>query len=164
MQSQIRFMKLLAAISTCCLFFSSANAQRQISVQSPDGKISVNISTNRSLQYTVRHEENILLHPSTIDLFVQSGKLSDDLRIAKTTRASANYKITSPVPEKRKEITDQYNQVTIRFRGPFSIIFRAYNDGVAYRILTHFRDSITIKNETATFVLNAKDKIYFPVS
>lgn len=37
------------------------------------------------------------------------------------------------------------------FRKGFRIIFRAYNDGVAYRIATGFKDSIIVNTETAHF-------------
>jgi alpha-glucosidase len=33
----------------------------------------------------------------------------------------------------------------------FAVIFRAYNDGVSYRIRTSFKDTIIVSNETAAF-------------
>src|SRR4029077_3829035 len=41
--------------------------------------------------------------------------------------------------------------------------FRAYNDGIAYRISTSFRDSITIMKETASFKFMKNAHAFAPV-
>jgi alpha-glucosidase len=59
--------------------------------------------------------------------------------------------IISPIPEKRKIIRNEYTEMVIAFKQPFSLEVRAFNDGVAYRLLTQFRDSVFVKNELAQF-------------
>ena len=70
--------------------------------------------------------------------------------------------IISPVPEKRKNIHDEYNVMSIGFRQPYKIEFRVYDDGVAYRFLTLFKDSVTIQNEVAEFHFPGIPSAYFP--
>ncbi len=106
----------------------------------------------------------LLLQPSIIDLEFENGqRLSNDLKLQKKTILSHNEKIISPVPEKRKEITNNYNELTLRFVSPYTVAFRIYNDGVAYRIETRFNDSIIIKNELALFNFNAGQKVLLPL-
>ena len=90
-------------------------------------------------------------------------RLSNDLKLQKKTITSHNEKIISPVPEKRKVIIDNYNELTLQFRQPYTILFRVYNDGVAYRIITRFKDSIIIKNEVALFNFSANKKVLLPI-
>ncbi|HQW93587.1 MAG TPA: glycoside hydrolase family 97 protein, partial [Ferruginibacter sp.] len=71
--------------------------------------------------------------------------------------------IVSPVPEKRKIIPDIYNQLTLKFAQPYSLLFRVYDDGVAYRIVTRFRDSVIIQNEEAVFSFEKGKKILLPI-
>ena len=48
----------------------------------------------------------------------------------------------------RKEISDRYNQVVFDFEENYSVEFRAYNNGVAYRFVTWLKEKqVTVKNE-----------------
>lgn len=71
-------------------------------------------------------------------------------------------KITSPVPEKRKIITDDYSLLTIQLLQPYKIEFRVYDDGVSYRFSTAFKDSIIVQSELAEFNFSQGSSAYFP--
>ena len=145
------------------LFFSFGYAVDKKEIFSPDGKIKVIVEAKEHLTYSVSYENRIILLPSIIDLTLENGMaISGKTDFKKTTTRSNNSIIISPVPEKRTNIPDIYNELIIRFRTPFSIAFRVYNDGVAYRFLSHFKDSIIIRHETATFNFPAAHPVYYP--
>ena len=101
-------------------------------VNSPDKKIQVTVRYKTKLSYTIKYLDQLILQPSYIDIFLSDGKsLSGDLSVLKKSIQYFNEKIISPVPEKRKEITDNYNLLTLRFKNPYTLLFRVYNDGVA---------------------------------
>ncbi|HEY0610088.1 MAG TPA: glycoside hydrolase family 97 N-terminal domain-containing protein, partial [Chitinophaga sp.] len=129
-------------------------------ILSPDKKIRVHIDVSNGLFYSVSFNGQTLLQPSQIAL--QVAGIPNDLAIKQVITRSVNEVITSPVPEKRKLIPDVYNEVTIRFRRPFSLTFRVYNDGVAYRFATHVKDSLTINGETAQFNFPEAFPLYYP--
>jgi alpha-glucosidase len=116
-----------------------------IRITSPDNKTSVVIHINKKITYTLSYNGVVVLQPSEIDMIFNGVKISDDLRIASSKNGFVKDSIISPVPEKRKVIPDVYNQLNIQFKKPYSLIFRVYNDGVAYQFVTKFRDSITVK-------------------
>jgi alpha-glucosidase len=135
-----------------------------ISVSSPDKKIKVSVDLSKQVSYSVSYGGSVVLLPSYIDLTLDNGKsLSDGRKGAKTSVQSFSSVITAPVPEKRKSIPDQYNQLTIQFKEPYTLLFRVYNDGVAFRIITRFRDSITIRNEVARFSFPEGKKVLLPI-
>ncbi len=132
-------------------------------IHSPDKRISVIVETKESLFYSVYFNGKILLEPSPINLTLSDGSdISGKISFRKTSTRSHNSVIISPVPEKRKNIPDTYNELIIRFRTPVSIIFRVYNDGVAYRLFTHYKDTIIVKNETVTYNFPANHAVYYP--
>ncbi len=140
------------------------SAADSVIVSSPDKKISITVHYKNRLSYSVKYHEELILQPSYIDLTLNNGKsLSDDLRILRKTIQVFDEKIISPVPEKRKQITDNYNLLTLQFKQPYTLLFRVYNDGVAYRVVTRFKDSIVIKNEVAQFTFNPGKKVLLPV-
>ena len=66
------------------------------------------------------------------------------------------------------QIKDQRSQIiaifcTISFNSGFSLQFRAYNDGVAYRFETSLKDEITVKNEISEFQFPAGSHSWYPL-
>ena len=133
-------------------------------VSSPDKRIEVNIQLSNKIDYSVKFEGKYILEPSAINLLLANKKdLTGDLQIRRSFLHVVNEVIISPVPEKRKEIPDHYTELRIDFKLPYSLLFRVYNDGVAYRWATSFKDSITVINEQAEFVFPAGKKVRLPL-
>lgn len=129
---------------------------------SPNGRIRVTVSGDSVLRYSVGYDNKWLLEPSQVDMLLQDGRrLSSNLRTKKVVRNSVNAVIVSPVPEKRVNIPDRYNSLLITYRSGFGIEFRAYDDGVAYRIHSYLADSITITGETAQFKFHRPHPVYY---
>ncbi len=140
-------------------------AADSLQVSSPDKKTTVTVYYKEKISYTVQYNNELILLPSSIDLMVEGYKnLSADIKVKSKKLETIDEVITSPVPEKRKIISNQYNQLSIQFSQPYTLLFRVYNDGVAYRIVTRFKDdSITINNEEAIFSFAPNKKILLPI-
>lgn len=156
-------MKKICLAILILSFFNFSYAADKKTITSPDGKIKVTIEANGNLSYSIVYEDKPLLLPSVLNMVLENGAtISGKIDLKKTKIRNNNSIIISPVPEKRTNIPDVYNELTIRFKTPFSIIFRVYNDGVAYRFLSHIKDSVIIKQETATFNFPANHLVYYP--
>ncbi len=120
---------------------------------SPNGEISVLIQNIKGLKYSVQYKGNTILVNNKIDLVIAGKQSLSNISqsITSLTRNTVNSNIQVPVSERRKNILDNYNELIIQFKGHYSLHFRAYDNGVAYRIGTSFQDSIYIQNETAQF-------------
>jgi alpha-glucosidase len=157
-------MKYLFITIYSLFFLDTALAADSLSVSSPDKSITVKISIDKAVYYTISMDKQLLVLPSVIDLSFGDGKkMSDGLSIKAKKITSVDQFITAAVPVQRKNIPDKYNELTIQFKQPYGLVFRAYNDGVAYRIVTRFRDSIVINNETALFRFIPGSTVIAPV-
>jgi alpha-glucosidase len=138
-----------------CLWLNS-RCSDTLSVCSPSGKICVKIWMDKNLKYGI-------LEPSEADMLLSNNQsFSYNNSIKSHVIKSVTNEIISPVPEKRKIIKDDYNLLSIVFRRPYKIEFRVYDDGVAYRFLTLFKDSITVQNEVASFHFPESSAAWFP--
>ncbi|MBS1918587.1 MAG: glycoside hydrolase family 97 protein [Bacteroidetes bacterium] len=156
-------MKKFVLSTFCVALFYSARSADTLSLRSPSGNIVVKIWKSAIVQYDISFQNKLILAASDIDMLLNDGRsLSANNSIRSYSCKKENAVIVSPVPEKRKNIPDVYNELTIKFKQPYQIIFRAYDDGVAYRISTSFKDSLIIKNETADFNFTENDSVYFP--
>ena len=51
-----------------------------------------------------------------------------------TSTSSTSEKVY-PVAGNYRELTDHYNELSLKFKDGYSVIFRMYNEGMAYRFL-----------------------------
>ncbi len=132
-------------------------------LHSPSGKISVHVWMNKQLQYEVLMGDKVIVEPSAIDFLLNKNRsLSANNSIQSSAIKKVNEQIISPVPEKRKLIADVYNQLSVAFKQPYKVEFRAYDDGVAYRIQTQFKDTILVDNEVAEIRFPGTPSAWFP--
>jgi alpha-glucosidase len=151
---------LFAFFILCCFNARSADT---LQVCSPSGKICVKVWMGKQLTYQIFYETKTILDPSIIDFLLDKNRsLSVNNSIRSSSIKKISEQIISPVPEKRKIIPDIYNVLTLSFRQPYTVEFRVYDDGFAYRISTSFKDSIYVRNETAQFSFPGQPSVYFP--
>src|SRR5215212_8100606 len=144
------------------LFSIPCTAQQTL--LSPDKKIKISISLNPEISYHVFYAGKQIIAPSLIDMILSDGtQLSKAKGIRKIITGSNNTVIVSPVPEKRINIPDIYNEIKIELKSPFTLTFRAYNDGIAYRIGSLIKDSIIVKSEIAQFMFPPCHLLYSEV-
>jgi len=160
-----RMRKLLfTAASAFAACISLGLHAQTLSATSPDGTMKVNITTDKTLMYSVTAGDKVIVQPCVIDITLASGqKLSDNLSVQSVKTSSISETIIPDVAEKRKSIPDVYNKLLFGVGKNFSVEFRAYNDGIAYRIITRFKDSIIIQNEQAVFNFPANSNIIAPL-
>lgn len=140
----------------------SAYSQKSYTLTSPGGKTKVTVRIDDSVYYSIEVNKRTLIRPSAIALLTQKNSLGIKAQVRRTRSRSVNEVIINPVPFKRKNIPDHFNELTIDFRGNYEIVFRAYDDGVAYRFQTRFSDPVQVNREIATFRFEGEGKVYFP--
>ena len=137
-------------------------AQQSYTLYSPDSSLRIEINTKDKLSWKLYTGKELLTQTSSVDLELKGQKkLSDKLVVSSAKPSSANETVVVPVPYRRKMIIDKYNQLELIFKEPFSVQFRLYNNGMAYRIGTRFKDSIIIESENALFEVDAGTSVWF---
>ena len=146
----------------CLLTTLTAIAQRSYDLYSPDSSLHLEIGTKEKLSWILYAGNELLTQSSSVDLqLADQKKLSGKLAVASHKYSKSIETITVPVPYRKKAIIDNYNQLELIFKEPFSIQFRIYNDGMAYRIGTSFKDSVIVESENASFELDDKAGVWF---
>lgn len=141
-------MKNVLVLSCFLLLNLSFSQKKQDFVlNSPNGKIDVRIAVNDKISWTISHEKDLILAPSgmsmTLDENIILGKNSV---VVNSKKESSDSSFETPL-YKKKTVKNKYNQLTINFRNDFSIEFRVFDDGAAYRFITKKKKDITVKSE-----------------
>ena len=154
-------IRLLLGISFFASILSSS-AQQSYDLYSPDSSLRLEIKTKDKLSWTLFAGKQLLTQSSSVDLQLANQKmLSGKLAVASHKYRKINQPVTVPVPYRKKIIADNYNQLELTLKEPFSIQFRMYPDGMAYRIGTRFKDSIIIESEKVSFELDDQTDVWF---
>ncbi len=136
----------------CCLLagFLSA-AQKQLSLTSPDGTLKATINVGEKLTYSVLYDGKEVLAPSAISMILDNGEVwGDDAKLLKSTEKQIDTKIASPF-YRADSMRDWCNELTLKFKGDYSVVFRAYNDGIAYRFVNQAKDPFCIVREEVDY-------------
>jgi alpha-glucosidase len=121
----------------------------EIDLSSPDKRIKVSVDVKEKISYAVNFNGEPFLSNSFLQLNLDQLKLGANAKLLKKTLSVVNTTSSPVVPLKNKTVNNHYNLLRLDFKGDFSIEFRAYNDGIAYRFITNKKDSITVTSEDA---------------
>lgn len=141
---------------------SFSQKTKSYGLTSPDAKIKISIAVGDKLQWSVQQSGQQLILPSDISLQLSDEVLGEQAKVisAPTEKVNTSFKTFN---YKKATINDQYNQLTLNCRGDYGVIFRAYNDAVAYRFFTKKKGEIIVKNEEANFNFTADYKSFIPI-
>jgi alpha-glucosidase len=142
-------MKQTAFFIFAVLFLNLSFAQKNqdFVLNSPNGKIKVTIVVNDKVSWAVSHGKDVILAPSAMSLTLDKNEiLGKNGLLLNSKREKVNSSFESPF-YKKKSVEDNYNQLILNFKNDFSIEYRAFDEGVAYRFITKKKRDITVKNE-----------------
>lgn len=126
-------------------------AKQEIVIKSPDSKIEVKVSIDDNLSYLVLQSGQIVLDKSQIAMTLSNHTvLGDKPQLISKKQQTIHENIISPF-YRFKEFSANYNELNMKFKGQYGVLFRVYNQGVAYRFYTSIKGKIEIVNETADF-------------
>ena len=148
-----------------CMLFSHTTGHAQsksFEVKSPDEQITLSVNTGKEISWQVNHGQTKVITPSTISLTLATGEvLGKNVKITKAVRKEVNSSFPTPF-YKKSHVIDHYNQLILQCAGNYSIEFRTYDDGVAYRFLTNRKDKLTVLDEEANFNFAGDYKAFIP--
>ena len=125
-------------------------AQKNYQVQSPNRDIKVEVTVADKVTFAIVQDHSEVMN-SAVSMTLQGGEvLGANPKVLKVTKTSVDKEISSPF-YKKDVVKDIYNEMQISFRGNYGLVFRVYNDGVAYRFTTKRKEPIVIADEEAVY-------------
>jgi alpha-glucosidase len=153
---------LLLAFSFCSTTALLAQKISTFKIQSPDKNITLVVDAASGLQWSVQHKGQEVLAPSAISLQTGEGEVLGNPVVVQSSRIQEGNTEIKAINYKKAVIPDKYQQLTLQCKGNYGMIFRVYNDAVAYRFFTTRKGEIIIKNEEANFNFTADHIAFIP--
>ena len=142
--------RLMTTFAALLIAVSAFAAPKNYELTSPDGKLSVSVEAGEGISYTLTHGGDLLMKDSHLGMYMTDGTVFGGIQpVKKVSRRS----VSSTIPAfmyKKAEVKDEFNEMTLKFK-KFSVIFRAYDDGMAYRFVSHLKEPSQVEMEMADF-------------
>lgn len=128
-----------------CLVLS-LHAQKKLELVSPNGELKVSFNLSDKIYYSIDYNREVLLKDNSLQLTLKNQVLGQNPKLRRQKRTSVNERLTPVVPLKYAGIDNSYNQLVLTFKD-YSVEFRVFNDGVAYRFVTSLKGEVEVMGE-----------------
>ena len=153
----------MALLCVACVVSSTASLGKDYEIVSNDKKLRLKVTINEKIEYSLNHQSKLLTAPSAISLRLGDGTvLGADPQVRQVKRRTIRKEIIPSIRVKNEVIPDQFKEMTLECEGGFGLVFRVYNDGMAYRFVTDIDKEIKVVTEEAPFNFTDDHMIYFP--
>jgi alpha-glucosidase len=165
---KVRLMRplpsILLLVAACvAILLQHAVAESSYDLRSPDGKIEIRIRTAGQLRYDVLLEGRLILDSSTLSLEVEHRRLGMEAQVVDAKTRSCDQIVEPVVRQKFARIRDHYNELRLTMKDGYAVVFRAYNEGAAYRFETSLPEpQVKVYGEEANFNFPANFTVYYP--
>ncbi len=128
-------MRRYFLLVVCLCLASLLRAQNKLELISPNGELKVSLNLSDKIYYSIDYNGDVLLKDNTLQLTLRNQVLGENPKLRRQKRTSVDEQLTPIVPLKYAKVNNRYNQLLLTFKD-YSVEFRAFDDGVAYRFIT----------------------------
>lgn len=130
------------------VFFSSTQAaEKKVELVSPNKEIKVSLRITDKIYYSISYNGDVILKDNYLRLTLRDEMLGENPKLSGEKFSDADEMLSPVIPLKFSTVRNHYNQLRMDFKGNYSVEFRAYDDGIAYRFLTNKKGDIEVMNE-----------------
>ncbi|MFO8002212.1 MAG: glycoside hydrolase family 97 protein [Marinilabilia sp.] len=162
MKRTLTLWMMMALLCSSSLYAAEQGNGYMHRITSPDESLEVSVVVDEKIVWDVKKDGESVGRTSGISMELEEqGILGDDPEVKDVSRES-NEGVIETGLYKKSEVPNDYEELHVEFEGDFKVIFRVYNDGMAYRFVTLFDEEIKVKNETTGFLFPRADEVFVP--
>ena len=137
-------------ILLCVVFFSFCSVGmygKNVELKSPDGSLIVDIQLKDKIYYSIYAGSELLLKDCSMSLDLRDEVWGGSPKLRNIKRNSVDETVKREIPLKNAEVRNHYNVLRMDMAGDYSVEFRAYDNGVAYRFITNKKGKREVLDE-----------------
>jgi alpha-glucosidase len=148
------------------IFTGACSPKSDFSISSPDGQITARLMFDRksgALNYTVQSREHEIISASPVGLITSIGDFTGGMKLKKYTQKTIDETYTLP-QGKVSTYRNNANELTVILKKEgkeVDVIFRVYNDGIAFRYEIPGEGEIEISGESSAIQLAGENFTYW---
>lgn len=158
----------LASILGAALMLTLASALfgaqvPQESLRSPDGRIEAKIRIAERIRYDVQVDDTAVIANATMSLKIDGRTLGVGAQVQSVKRRTHEAVVMPVVRQKAASLKERYNELRLELSDASALVFRAYDEGVAYRWETAIaKENVKVESEEVTLAFGGDYTVYYP--
>jgi alpha-glucosidase len=125
---------------------------KKLTLAAPSGLWRAEITAAPTLSYQVIYQGQTLLGGQPRLHLYQGPVLGQAAKLQKATPRTMQQTV-QPRYGTQQTLADHYTELTLRYTENYDVVFRAYNEGLAYRFVTRWPGRLKIKHEETAYAL-----------
>jgi alpha-glucosidase len=126
----------LLALLPLSLLPHPVQAASSYSLRSPNQRIEVRIEMGDRIRYGVLLDDKALLDGSTLSMRIDQATLGVNPKVKASRPRRVDQTLEPPVHQKSAALRERFHELRLEMQGGYAVVFRAFDEGVAYRIET----------------------------
>jgi alpha-glucosidase len=139
------------------LFLVFTAEGKDYELSSPDKRLILIVSVGERIDLEMIRDGRELVRIEDVSLDIEEQDSDFRYQVRKTSHWSFEGEQKPLIKEKNAVIVDHFNELKVLFKGGVELIFRAYDQGIAYRFNTNLDGPVQINRERARLVFNTTD-------
>lgn len=132
-------------------------------IKSPDGRINLGVTVSTEIAFSVSLDGKPAIEKAEIGMDFSEGiDFGKNPKVKKDKEEGFSGMIYPAVPHKDSKIQDEYKQLSLSFKGKYRLVFRAYNEGVAYQFVDEGKASRQVISEKLSLNFPKGARSLFP--
>ncbi len=157
-------MRIFKILLVTGMMISYPVFSKDYTVKSPDNRVNLTVQVDDEVRVSISYDGITVVDDLKPALFIDGAELPGPKPgLPKSILVDVADTLRPVVPHKNKVIADRYSGLTLRFKNGCTLVFRVYNDGVAYRFATSLRGDVTVNSERFGFSLPDGATAWYPL-
>ncbi|MBA4411211.1 MAG: alpha-glucosidase [Odoribacter sp.] len=148
--------------SLLLIAFALSAFSKDYTITSPDGQISVTVSVDAQVKWSAAVGKQAIFTNNSLSLDLGASVLGANPKVVSAKTSAVNELEQTVVAVKSKTIRNNYNQLVLKFKPDYSVSFRMFDNGIAYRFETSMKEEITVKSEEVSLNFAGDYGVLFP--
>lgn len=140
-------MRLSIAVLLFCMFNTIAHAQKNVSITSPDGHVCLKVTLSDKVYYDIESHGETLIEKGHLGMILDCATLGINPVMRSKKVKTIKETVTPIFALKHAQIENNYTSLIMNMKGNYSVEWRVYDDGFAYRILTNLKGRVKVVSE-----------------
>ncbi|WKK67191.1 glycoside hydrolase family 97 protein [Lutimonas zeaxanthinifaciens] len=133
------------------------------SISSPNGKLVLTVETEGELHWNVSLNGKPVIEDVAIAMLMGNDRvLGQNARLKNTDLDQKSESIRPVIPLKDAKIQSVYKELKLNYKDGYKILFRLFNDGLAYKFIDLKSNSEIVENEILQLRFPDGARSYFP--
>lgn len=150
---------IMLAIAVIIAMAAQAAKTKEAAVSSPNGQLTVTVRLADNITYTVTSGSDVIIDRAQCAITLSGEQLGKTPQLKTIRRTTVNEDIRREVPIKNAIVKNHANEMRLVMKGGWELVFRAYDNGIAYRFVTAKKGTVTVDDETMLLPLDADSRV-----